>query len=262
MWYTGAVRDWPRTTAAAGHIHWAVRFLFIVLWSRVLDPGIFWETLGAQHRRRSCGHCPLFASQGQELARVFRRPCTSDSNRWWFTVFEGEGALDCGGPFRDTLTLCAMETMSNALPLFLPSPNNVNNTGPNRDCFVPRSAATSPAARRAYRFFGHLLGGAARTDETLPLMFPAPFWKLLVGHEPVAEDLRAFDAMCHTGLHHMNCIEEQGIDADTFGCLFCLCPCPAWPLCHRGPKGKPYPLPFARPRPFATLHSVWGCAPP
>lgn len=50
--------------------------------------------------------------------------------------FEGESSIDAGGPYRETLTNIAIEFESGVLPLMIKSPNNRNNHGDNRECFV------------------------------------------------------------------------------------------------------------------------------
>ena len=43
--------------------------------------------------------------------------------------FKGEGSIDAGGPYRETLTNICNELQSAALPLLIPTPNNKNNHG-------------------------------------------------------------------------------------------------------------------------------------
>ena len=43
--------------------------------------------------------------------------------------FKGEGSIDAGGPYRDTLTNICKELQSSILPLLIPTPNNKNNHG-------------------------------------------------------------------------------------------------------------------------------------
>ena len=57
----------------------------------------------------------------------------------------GEGSIDAGGPFRDTLTNIAQELESDLLPLLIKTPNNIHITGGNRECFMLNPHATSPA---------------------------------------------------------------------------------------------------------------------
>lgn len=43
--------------------------------------------------------------------------------------FKGEGSIDAGGPYRDTITNMCNELQSSVLPLLIPTPNNKNNHG-------------------------------------------------------------------------------------------------------------------------------------
>ena len=43
--------------------------------------------------------------------------------------FKGEGSIDAGGPYRETLTNICNELQSAVLPLLIPTPNNKNNHG-------------------------------------------------------------------------------------------------------------------------------------
>ena len=56
----------------------------------------------------------------------------------------GEGADDAGGVFDDTVTAMVDELQSDATPFLLPTPNQTNETGYNRDCWIlnPNSANT------------------------------------------------------------------------------------------------------------------------
>ena len=107
------------------------------------------------------------------------RPLVSiqTSQRFWSVVFTGEGAEDVGGPFREHLTEMCNELMSDALPLFLPTPNHRSNIGNYRDCWLPRPSLTSPLHISMYTFIGMLMGGAIRSSEPLGLYLPPVVWK-------------------------------------------------------------------------------------
>ena len=53
--------------------------------------------------------------------------------------FLGEGGEDAGGLFRDCLVNIAQELESPALPLLIKSPNNKNDHGNFRECFILNS---------------------------------------------------------------------------------------------------------------------------
>lgn len=47
--------------------------------------------------------------------------------------FIGEASIDVGGPYRDVISQICIELQSTALPLFIPSPNQKNDSGQNRE---------------------------------------------------------------------------------------------------------------------------------
>ncbi len=102
----------------------------------------------------------------------------------------GEGSVDVGGAFRETLTLAAYDLMSGAVPLFIPCPNNVHGVGLNRDRRILNPSATSPLALAMLNFVGVLMGVACRTRFPLPLFLPAIVWKQIL-HEPLQVCVRA-----------------------------------------------------------------------
>ena len=55
-------------------------------------------------------------------------------------VFKGEGSEDYGGPYRLALDNLCEELMSpGLLPILKPSPNQIQNNGLYRNCFVLNS---------------------------------------------------------------------------------------------------------------------------
>lgn len=72
------------------------------------------------------------------------------------------------------------------LPLFVPCPNALSDTGDNRDKFVPRTLQTSSehTVIPAFEFLGRLLGMVMFAEDTLHLSLPSVVWKSLV-QEPI-----------------------------------------------------------------------------
>jgi len=95
------------------------------------------------------------------------------------------------------------ELQSGALPLLVPTPNNKNNNGLNRECWIPNPSATRPSHIEMFKFFGRLLGTAIRSTSTLQLDLPPLFWKLLLNQVPDPEDLRTIDGFTFTLLHDL-----------------------------------------------------------
>eukprot|EP00658_Telonema_sp_P-2_P083674 TRINITY_DN9125_c0_g1_i3.p1 TRINITY_DN9125_c0_g1~~TRINITY_DN9125_c0_g1_i3.p1 ORF type:complete len:580 (-),score=74.35 TRINITY_DN9125_c0_g1_i3:228-1967(-) len=118
------------------------------------------------------------------------------SKRFWTVNFVGEGAEDAGGPFREHISDICAELMSDTLPLFVPTANNVNNAGECREGFVPRAGATSLRHATMFRFVGRMMGGALRNGEPLNLYLPRLFWKKLLRCPVGLSDVASMDQTC------------------------------------------------------------------
>lgn len=62
--------------------------------------------------------------------------------------FLGEGSIDAGGPFRESLTNIAEEMEKGVVPLLIRSPNNKNEHGINRDCYILDSRSKTPSHKQ------------------------------------------------------------------------------------------------------------------
>ncbi|TNV74071.1 hypothetical protein FGO68_gene5475 [Halteria grandinella] len=93
--------------------------------------------------------------------------------------FKGEGSIDAGGPYRETLTNICKELMSGVLPLLIPTPNNKNNHGQNRESWMLNPSSTTQVHLQLFKYFGLFLGMAIRSQQALPLDLAPIFWKLL-----------------------------------------------------------------------------------
>ena len=125
----------------------------------------------------------------------------SRTEQWWEVNFIGEGIIDQGGGFRDLLTeiadeLCPPDAAAPfpSTPLFVRSPNQAAGMGPFQDCYVLNPSCT---ALKHLGDVGRLMGGALRSDESLPIALPPLFWKRLSG-EPVSfsRDFATVDYGC------------------------------------------------------------------
>lgn len=117
----------------------------------------------------------------------------ADSQAWRIN-FIGEGSIDAGGPFRESITNMCEELMSDFLPLFIKSQNNKNDHGMNRDCWTINPAATSPVQLEMYEFLGALMGYAFRSGSILDVKLTPFFYRGLTGEPLDVSDLRAVDA--------------------------------------------------------------------
>jgi len=122
--------------------------------------------------------------------------------RLWKVRFVGEGSVDAGGPYRESLSDAVKELHMPHLGLFVPCSNqqagnrghvDSSTTIHNMDKFVPSPAAVRPLHARMYCFVGKLMGIALRTKAALPFFFPPLFWKRLCGHPVSRADLKGID---------------------------------------------------------------------
>jgi hypothetical protein len=66
--------------------------------------------------------------------------------------------------------------------LFIPSPNNRQNIGVERNKFVPNPKALGLEHMRNYFMVGQILAIALKTRDMLSIDFPSFFWKFLLSN--------------------------------------------------------------------------------
>jgi hypothetical protein len=126
-----------------------------------------------------------------------------NTDRVFRVNFEGEGSIDAGGPYRESLTQMCQELHSSHMPLLVPCANRLAGSGSNRDKFVPNPALTEPYHMSCFTFFGKLVGLALRTDASIPLHLPPIVWKQLVSQTISLQDLAAIDLSFVQYLHQL-----------------------------------------------------------
>jgi len=133
----------------------------------------------------------------------------------WNVQFAGEGSIDVGGPFRESVSNLCADLMSTNTDLFLLCPNGSSSVGLNRSSFVPSPSAASTAQLAQLEFVGQLMGIALRTRLPLALDLPSTVWKSLLGQPLDAGDLESFDKLC------VQALSEIGrLDARSFAAMF------------------------------------------
>ena len=123
----------------------------------------------------------------------YLRVCNS-SYKAWKTYFLGEGSVDAGGPFRESVENITDEVQSYSLPLLIPTQNHKNDHGFGRDCWTVNPSSTSPHHLEMYKFFGAMIGMAFRSGHVMDLRFPSLFWKKFIGDPVTIDDLAGSDA--------------------------------------------------------------------
>ena len=138
--------------------------------------------------------------------------------QWWECKFYGEGIIDQGGGFRDSLSDMAEELCPNTsapdshhhhhhlaqssssssshsvpLPFFIRSPNQLSRSDSNtfRDTFTVNPSCT---LFDEYEFIGKLMGACFRSKETLALYLAPFFWKKLSGEMVFWTDYSSVDS--------------------------------------------------------------------
>ena len=117
----------------------------------------------------------------------------NSSYKSWKATFVGEGSIDAGGPYRESLSNMTDELYSRCLPLLIPTQNHKNDHGLGRDLWTINPSSTAPTHLEMYKFLGALMGMAFRAGHVMDLKFPSIFWKQFVGEPVTLEDLRYSD---------------------------------------------------------------------
>mmetsp|Transcript_3249 Transcript_3249/g.2198 ORF Transcript_3249/g.2198 Transcript_3249/m.2198 type:complete len:88 (+) Transcript_3249:4683-4946(+) len=86
------------------------------------------------------------------------------------------------------------------LPVLRPTPNQINDHGSNRECFMLEHNSTTKRHLEMFKLLGHLIGYSIRTCAAISIDFTSLFWKQLIGVEPNESDLKNIDE------HHWNLI--------------------------------------------------------
>ena len=80
------------------------------------------------------------------------------------------------------------------VPLLIKSPNNRNDHGANRDCFLLDPASTSPAHLEMFKYLGGFIGFGILSKSPVPLNLAPTVWKQILGEKMQLSDLDSIDA--------------------------------------------------------------------
>lgn len=106
---------------------------------------------------------------------------------------QGEGAQDIGGVFRDSLVNICDELEDPVLPLLIKSPNNRNDHGSHRDCFILNPTSTSPSHLEMYKFLGAFIAFSILSKAPFPISLAPIVWKQILGESTGLSDLDEID---------------------------------------------------------------------
>jgi alpha-tubulin suppressor-like RCC1 family protein len=148
--------------------------------------------------------------------KIFKKKEGGNNNKMFNVTFVGEASIDAGGPYREALTQACTELQSSAVPLFIPSPNQKNESGLFREKWVINPSAKSTTHLEMYRIFGGLIGYAIRTGEFLNMDLPSIFWKQILEAPLERKDLEHIDRYTIQCLDDIINIHKKGVTADSF----------------------------------------------
>ena len=119
---------------------------------------------------------------------------SSVDERCYRINFKGEGSIDAGGPFRDSLVNIVSEMENGAIPLLIKSPNNRNDHGTNRECFIVDPSSTSPVHLEMYKYLGGFIAFGILSKSPVPFNLAPTVWKQILGMKMTLSDLESIDA--------------------------------------------------------------------
>ena len=134
------------------------------------------------------------------------------NNKLFTASFIGEASIDAGGPYRECLSTIFTELQSNALSLFIPTPNQKNDSGSFREKWTVNPSASSNIELEMFKIFGGFMGYAIRTGEFFNMDLCSIFWKSILEIEKDRKDLEKFDKYCVQFLDNI----EHTNDKDSF----------------------------------------------
>ncbi|XP_068081364.1 probable E3 ubiquitin-protein ligase HERC1 [Anabrus simplex] len=164
-------------------------------------------------RGRRCK--PIFIQVARQVVKMKPAELRLPS-RAWKVKLVGEGADDAGGVFDDTITEMCQELISGSVPLLVPTPNAVNDTGYNRDRYLLNPQLTSSQHISWFKFLGILFGVAVRTKKPLAVPLAPLVWKLLVGEPATMDDLEEVDSLYTQSLRGIRDIHLSDVTEANF----------------------------------------------
>ena len=133
----------------------------------------------------------------------------------------GEGSNDAGGPRREIFEEICDEIV-NKLGLLVPTANNLDNVGDERDKFGPNAVNNSQYDEHLLYAFGMLLGTAMVSADCLPISLPTIFWKLLQYREADWQDYPTFGFNQAQSLEYVQGLSKTDLDALESKLVFAL----------------------------------------
>ncbi|KAH0786804.1 putative E3 ubiquitin-protein ligase HERC1 [Histomonas meleagridis] len=111
--------------------------------------------------------------------------------RPWKVKFDGEKAIDAGGPTRELMTEASNSIFNPTTKLFIISPNGRRKNGENQDYYIPY--CTNEEYLIHYETIGILIGIILRCGLAQDLPFAPFIWKYLVRQKIIESDILCLD---------------------------------------------------------------------
>lgn len=130
--------------------------------------------------------------------------------------FEGEGAMDVGGPYQEAISHACTDLNTYAVPILIACPNDRNSSGEERNKSILNSAMTSPEELELFEFMGVLIGIALRTRSRIDLDIARLHWKQIVRMPVTIHDLASIDNGAFRKLQMIQNPNQFGINPSDF----------------------------------------------
>ena len=124
---------------------------------------------------------------------------------------------------RDLISDVCIEIMSDALPLLIPTSNNVSKVEPNTDCYRLNPHMNEPYWLKKLIFLGYFLGWSLRSLGGLGIELAPAFWNRVCGGPTYVyslEDLRSMDVFRHDTLQQLKTASEMFKDEAEFAAMY------------------------------------------
>ena len=115
------------------------------------------------------------------------------NDRLFHTELLGEGAIDAGGPYHETISFMCIELQSDYINLFIKTANNKYNIGELRDKFIVNPDCNKIIHQKAYEFIGKMMAMSISSGEVLNLNLHPIIWKSILENEISFEEYKTID---------------------------------------------------------------------
>jgi hypothetical protein len=128
----------------------------------------------------------------------------------WKVAFAGEHSNDVGGPYRESWTVICQELQTGTLPLLIPCPNALSDTGQNRDTWLLNSNSTRKDQIEMFKFLGKLMGCAIRSQNFMDINLSPFVWKMIAGENLSMDDLAQINIGAINLIKSINSVSDEG----------------------------------------------------